>query len=315
MTVLFYARLQGAIGAFLPARGWTPAIQRKYKHGKTPRVGNARGQVRMRRCAPASVARALACITAFAFAPMAAAPVVAAAGLTSPDVAAARFKPYVEDQIAHCLAAVVKMRERIAAQDLAGAQQAWLAARGGWERSEVISNVLFPDLDTAIDGWPNADRGFHAIEARLFGAHNAHVLPAADELLQNLQDFDRRVRAASFTAQDLVNGTARLAYEIGESKAGGGESPFSGNSLAEMGANVAAIQAVYGRVFVPELKKKDAALAQGAQQHLRQLQSLLTAATLADLDTTQLRKLSESVAVDLVSIAGDTGLQKPNLGN
>ena len=235
------------------------------------------------------------------------------AAATSSD--AAQFKPYVIEQIAQCLSAVTRMRERVAANDLPGAQQAWLAARSGWERSEIVSNELFPDLDSAIDGWPNAERGFHAIEARLFGAHSAQVLGAADELVRNLEEFDRRLRAAPLTAQSLMNGSARLAYEIGESKVDGGESPFSGNSLAEMSDNVAALEAVYGRVFVPEMKRKHAALANAAVSHLDRLQTLLTVRTLADLDQRQLRRLSEIVATDLVAIAPAIGLEKPNLGN
>jgi len=180
------------------------------------------------------------------------------------DSAAAVFKPYVLEQIARCLSATRNMRERIAAGDLAGAQQAWLAARGGWEGSEVISNEYFADLDRKIDAWPDAERGFHAIEAKLFGAHDVKALPAAEELVNDLEDFQRQLRTAKLTAQGLLNGSAKLAYEIGENKAEGGESPFSGNSLAEMRDNVASIAAAYARVFAPAAKKRNGALAKGS---------------------------------------------------
>jgi len=233
----------------------------------------------------------------------------------SADSAAAAFKPYVVRQISQCLVATERLRAAVAAEDVPAAQQAWLAARGGWEQSEVVGNELFPELDTAIDAWPNAEKGFHAIEATLFGAHSAKVLPATEELLRNLQDFDRRLRAATLTSQALINGSARLAYEIGESKAGGGESPFSGNSLAEIGANVAALKAVYAQVFVPHLKKANLKLAKVAGDHLEQLGSLVAVPRLVDLDQRELRSVSEAVAADLVLIARETGLEKPNLGN
>jgi hypothetical protein len=52
-----------------------------------------------------------------------------------------------------------------------------------------------------------------------------------------------------------------------------------------------------------------------AAAHLRQLGALVRVPSLADLDATQLRKVSEAVAGDLISVARDTGLQKPDLGN
>ena len=231
------------------------------------------------------------------------------------DSAAAGFKPYVLEQIGRCLSATKSMRERIAAQDLAGAQQAWLAARGGWEGSEVITSELFADLDRKIDAWPDAEKGFHAIEARLFGAHDVKALPAADELVGNLEDFLRQLRATTLTAQGLLNGSTKLAYEIGESKAEGGESPFSGNSLAEIRDNVASIAAAYVRVFAPATKKRNAALAQEFGRDLEEMRVLVSVASLQELDQVRLRNLSETLANDLVRVGRESGLDKPGLGN
>ena len=231
------------------------------------------------------------------------------------DSAAAGFKPYVLDQIARCLSATKTMRERIAAQDLAGAQQAWLAARGGWEGSEVISNEFFADLDRKIDAWPDAEKGFHAIEAKLFGAHDVKTLPAAEELVGNLEDFERQLRTTKLTAQGLLNGSTKLAYEIGENKAEGGESPFSGNSLAEIRDNVASIAAAYARVFAPATRKRNAALAKTFTGDLERMHLLLSVPSLQELDQTGLRTLSETLANDLVMIGRESGLERPGLGN
>jgi iron uptake system component EfeO len=228
------------------------------------------------------------------------------------ETAAAAFKPYVLEQISLCLSTVKSMGERVTARDLPGAQQSWLAARTGWEGSEVITNEFFPDLDRKIDAWPDAERGFHAIEAKLFGAHDIQVLPATLELINNLTEFERQLRATTLTAQGLLNGTAKLIYEIGENKAEGGESPFSGNSLTEMRVNVASVAAAYQRVFAPLTKKE---LARVFANDLAVLQALLSAPTLQDLDQVRLRDASESLVNDLAIVGKEAGLEKPRLGN
>ena len=116
------------------------------------------------------------------------------------------------------------LRDRAAADDLAGAKAAWISARAGWERSEVFTAGFVPELDALIDSWPNADSGFHAIEAKLFGAGQTDVGKDAAALAKNLDDLHGRLRGMKLTAQGLLDGTVRLAYEVGESKADGGES-------------------------------------------------------------------------------------------
>ena len=231
------------------------------------------------------------------------------------DTAAAAFKPYVLEQISRCLTTVKSMSERIAARDLAGAQQSWIAARSGWEGSEVITNEFFPDLDRRIDAWPDADRGFHAIEAKLFGAHDVQVLPATEELINNLTEFERQLRMTRLTAQGLLDGAAKLIYEIGENKAEGGESPFSGNSLAEIRVNVASVAAAYERVFAPLTKKRNAELAKVFSKDLAVMQMLVAVPTLQELDQVRLRDASESLVNDLALVSEEAGLEKPRLGN
>jgi iron uptake system component EfeO len=230
-------------------------------------------------------------------------------------MAAAGFKPYVLERISTCLSTVKSMSERIAARDLAGAQQSWLAARTSWEGSEVITSEFFPDLDRQIDAWPDAERGFHAIEAKLFGAHDVQVLPATEELINNLAEFERRLRTTALTAQGLLNGTAKLIYEIGENKAEGGESPFSGNSLAEIRANIASVAAAYERVFAPQTKKRNAELARSFAKDLALMQALVAVPTLQELDQVRLRDASESLVNDLALVGRESGLESPRLEN
>jgi iron uptake system component EfeO len=231
------------------------------------------------------------------------------------DVLAGTLKPYLLDSVTRSLSAVRTMRERVDANDLAGAQQAWLAAREGWEGSEVVTNEFFPDLDRAIDAWPDAEKGFHAVEARLFGAHDVRVAPATAELVGNLEEYKRQLQQVTLTAQGLLNGTAKLVYEVGEDKAQGGESPFSGDSLAEIRDNLRCIRTTWQRVFAAAVRNSDASLAASFNSHLQQLQSVASAPTLQQLDQITLRDASESLANDVVMMARVIGLQRPQLGN
>lgn len=237
----------------------------------------------------------------------------AAAAPAEPRIA--QFKPFVAKGIAASLASATTMRDRMAAHDLAGAQQAWLAARAGWEQAEVITDEFFPDLDDAIDSWPNGKTGFHAVEARLFGAHQTDALPQADVLVQNLTEFDQRLRALEITPQGLLNGTVKLAYEIGENKADGGESQFAGASIADMSANLDGIRTAYRLVFAAKLKAKAPALDATALKDIDRLAQVLKAPDLKSLDADQLLDASEDLAATLQAAAPVLGLAKPNLGD
>src|ERR1700676_587938 len=51
--------------------------------------------------------------------------------------AAEHYRPYMSEGIGQALAGARDLRGRITARDLAGARKAWIAARAGWERSEI----------------------------------------------------------------------------------------------------------------------------------------------------------------------------------
>src|ERR1700735_4697815 len=103
--------------------------------------------------------------------------------------------------------------------------------------------------------------GFHAIEAKLFGANVTDVQDQNNALILNLADLDVKIRHIELLPQRLLNGTARLAYEVGESKADGGESRFSGTSLDDMRNNVNGIEFAYHTIFATALRTADARLA------------------------------------------------------
>ena len=229
------------------------------------------------------------------------------------DEAAERYRPHVVEGIGQALAGARDLRGRIAARDLAGARKAWIAARAGWERSEVFTAGFVPELDAQIDAWPNAQSGFHAIEAKLFGANQIDVESEADVLVDHLSSLHGKLHDIDLTPQGLLDGTVRLAYEVGESKSDGGESRISGTSLDDMRNNVDGIDLAYRTIFAGELKSTDPRLADAVDGKLEELRTLLVVRNLPDVDIPRLRRASEELVVALQNASAKLGLRRPTL--
>jgi iron uptake system component EfeO len=229
------------------------------------------------------------------------------------DDAAERYRPYAVEGIGSALSGARDLRERIGAKDLAGAKKAWLSARAGWERSEVFTAGFVPELDSLIDAWPNADSGFHAIEAKLFGAGRTDVEADAEALVSHLGELHDKLRDMPLAPQGLLDGTVRLAYEIGESKADGGESRISGTSLEDMRNNVAGVDFAYRTIFADALKAADAGLADSAAKRIEQLKTIVAARDLPHADVRALRRTSEELVVALQAASVKLGLRRPTL--
>jgi iron uptake system component EfeO len=229
------------------------------------------------------------------------------------DVAAEDYRPYMIDGIGQALAGARELRERAAAGDLKGAKKAWISARSGWERSEVFTAGFVPELDAQIDAWPNADSGFHAIEAKLFGAGLTDVDGDAKALVGHLDSLHDRLRDIPLTPQGILDGTVRLAYEVGESKADGGESRISGTSLDDMRNNVAGIDFAYHAIFAPALRTADARLASAVDARIEQLRAIVAAPDLQHVDVSALRRASEELVITLQGASDKLGLRRSTL--
>jgi iron uptake system component EfeO len=238
---------------------------------------------------------------------------VPAARANALDDAAERYRPFMVADIDQALAGARTLHERVVAKDLAGAQRAWIGARVGWERAEVFTAGFVSELDEMIDAWPNALTGFHAVEAKLFGAKNVDVGDETSALVYHLADLDVKIHYAPLNAQGLLNGTARLAYEVGENKADGGESRYSGTSLDDMRNNVFGIALAYKTIFAPALHDADPKLADEAQTTIDALTALVAAPDLKSLDPDRLRAKSEELVLALQSAAPKIGLAAPTL--
>jgi iron uptake system component EfeO len=227
--------------------------------------------------------------------------------------AAERYRPYMIEEVDQALTGARMLRDRIGANDVDGAKKAWIAARIGWERAEVFTSGFVAELSEMIDAWPNALTGFHAIEAKLFGAGAVDVDEEINALIYHLTDLDVKIRYTPLNAQGLLDGTARLAYEVGESKADGGESRYSGTSLDDMRNNVAGIQLAYAVIFAPAVEAADPKLAMTTKETIDELVTLLDVRDLKRLEPAKLRAKSEELVVLLQTAAPKIGLKTPTL--
>ena len=244
---------------------------------------------------------------------------VAALGLAAPALAAevdpAPFRPYASGLIDRLALGTERLAATVAAGDLAGAREAWIAARVGWERGETFLAVYFPEADEAIDNWPDAEAGFHAIEPLLFGAGDLGTAQAlADALLAEVRELQTRFAGQTFDRQGLIDGMAGIAFEIGSAKATGGESPFAGTSLRDMRDNLSGIEVLYALSFASTLEAEDPALHRRIIQRMMDLGAVLAVPSIADLDQGRVMALSERLAGDFQDAALLLGLEEPALG-
>jgi len=229
------------------------------------------------------------------------------------DDAVEGYRLILIEDIASSLTGAQRLHQRVVAHDLAGAKQFWIDARAGWERSEVFTGGFVPELDKEIDAWPQAPSGFHAIEAKLFGANRTDVEDETRSLVDRLTELSVTARSIPLTPQGLLNGIAQLAYELGESKVDGGESRVSGTSLADMRNNVLGITRAYYAILAPAIEATDPALAAAAVRELEALKAILDTGDLKQVRSDRLRAVGEEFVVTLQSAAPAIGLKKPEL--
>ena len=273
---------------------------------------NVKRQLIFSRSAPGVLAAGLCSVLALSSSAYAA-PNVAPTPADNLAATAEQYRPIMIKDIDQSLAGARLLRARLVADDVNGAEKAWIDARVGWERSEVFTEAFVPDLDQEIDAWPNALLGFHAIEAKLFGAKRTDMKPETDALILNLEDLDVKVHHLNLLPQRLLNGTARLAYEIGESKAAGGESAFSGTSLNDMRNNVDGINIAYNTIFAAAVEAHDPSLAKAIPQKIAELKAQVDVSDIKSLDPDKLRGASEELIVLLQAAAPEIGLRAPTL--
>jgi len=229
---------------------------------------------------------------------------------------AADYKPFAVEHIGIALAGAKELQAAVKAGDAKAAQVAWIKSRKGWEAAEPITGEFFSELDEAIDAWPDAKQGYHAIEAALFSGKLDGLAAPVDKLAADLSEFNKRLAAPGFhfTPQGLLNGATKLAYEVGENKSKGGESPYAGTSLSDMHENIEGIEAVYKLAFHETLQARDGKLADRIIDKIEDVEKLIDVKDLKSVDQPALKKAGEELAVLLQTSAGKLKLKKPAVG-
>jgi iron uptake system component EfeO len=225
------------------------------------------------------------------------------------------YKAFAVERADRALAGAKQLQAAVKSGDLKAAQAAWIDSRKSWEANETIVGEFFGKYDKMVDPWPDGKTGYHAIEAALFAGKLDNLAAPTDRLVADLTQFHKQLSARSFrvTAQKLLNGTANLAYEVGEEKSKGGESPYAATSHLDMQENVSGIEASYRLVFEPILRAKDAKMADTIRERIEKLAQLVKVPDIKSLDADAVHRTGEEVAAWFVTAAPKLRLKAPKL--
>jgi iron uptake system EfeUOB component EfeO/EfeM len=228
------------------------------------------------------------------------------------------YKPFIVERIGKAIAGAKELQAAVKAGDVKAAQAAWIKSRKGWEAMETVTGLYFGDIDKLVDAWPDAKLGYHAIEVVLFKAGKVDGLdkPIAD-MLVSLDKFEKRAKSKKFnlTPQKLLEGTANLAYEVGEEKSNGGESPYAGTSVVDMQENVEGIEIAYKLVFADTLKKADPKLAAIIDERISNLENLIKVDDIKAMDKKAVHIAGEELAALLLTAAPKLKLKPFKVGD
>ena len=231
------------------------------------------------------------------------------------DDAAERYRPYMIEGIGQALAGARDLRERVAAKDLAGAKKAWISARAGWERSEVFTGG-FRARTRRTRSTPGRMPTAAFMPSRPSCSAPARPMSSsdADALVEHLDSLHGKTCATCRSRRRACwMAPCGLAYEVGESKADGGESRISGTSLDDMRNNVAGIDFAYRTILRPRSRTADAKLADMVDARIEQLKAIVAVSDLPHVDIRALRRASEELVVALQGASAKLGLQRPTL--
>ena len=250
--------------------------------------------------------RLIACVAAVGFA------LSVAAAVAQPTIDTTNYQRIVATDLRQSTAGIDDLVHRLEANDVAGAQQAWIDARRGWTRSAAALLASFPDRLAAMDSWPDASTGFHAVEAALFGRNDAMAaLPAAQQLQAAAHALEADLAATRFDASGLLAGAAGLASELAGRKSGGEESQISATTIYDLQHNFDGIRSLYGAVFKRPLAAADPALGQQIAAQIAVLGRVLHHDNFPAVDRAALQAESSRLAALFVQAAGPLGLVPP----
>ena len=225
------------------------------------------------------------------------------------------FAPYAEALADRLVIGTANFKDAVESGDLETAKAAWLAARPAWETGETFYGEFFPSFDEAMDTWPDAKRGFHAVERVMFEQNTLDGAgDMATALADNAADLRETISETEMTDQGLLNGLAGITFEVGAEKVDGGESPYSDSSLSDMQNNADGIEVTCALAFAPAVSEDAPELHGRIMEHVAALEAALAVDSLAEMDAAEVTRLSEDLALLFADAAEPLGLEAPEIG-
>ncbi|MFG3022602.1 iron uptake system protein EfeO [Streptomyces sp. NPDC048254] len=197
------------------------------------------------------------------------------------DKAVADYREYAQEQADATIPKVETFVNAIKAGNIEAAKSAYAPSRVGWETTEPIAESfgdIDPKTDTRADGLEKGQKwtGWHALEKALWQDKKigAAQKTLADELLTDLNDWQKRVGKAEITPTSMANGAKELLDEVATGKITGEEDLYSHTDLSDFKANVDGAQKAY-ELLKPVAQKNDAALTTELDKQFTALNTLL----------------------------------------
>ncbi len=156
------------------------------------------------------------------------------------------YRVFLSRRAVLLLDAATTLKQRIDAGDGDGAKNAWRAARAAWNELAPVWPTI-GDLQSRMD--PRAEylaarekdgafTGFHRIEYGLWSqGSTAGLQPVAQALADDAATLKDRVRALTVAPAALAANAAMAAGRVAD-QAGGAQSPYAGDDLAELSAQL-----------------------------------------------------------------------------
>jgi iron uptake system component EfeO len=229
------------------------------------------------------------------------------------DKKAAEFKDQVAAaDIQLMITGAQRLAQAVQARDLNATRQAWLETHAVWMRCEAFTADLFPGLEKKINGTDKPQTGFHAIEQSLFAQQPTVNMAIVQQLIEDLQTYQHVFGQGTWTGYFLLASSSTYAFAMGDIMGDGGESPTSGNSLADFQNGLNGVERVWKFMFADTVRAKDHYKAEEIDDQFAALHGLLGVPTLEGLPP----DLFTSEATKLAALLADTapmfGYRKPN---
>ncbi|MFS8201711.1 iron uptake system protein EfeO [Streptomyces sp. CWNU-52B] len=201
------------------------------------------------------------------------------------DAAVAAYRQYAQEQADATLPKTKVFTDAVKAGDVEAAKKAYATSRIGWERTEPVAESfgdIDPKVDLREDGLEEGQdlekdwTGWHRLERSLWKDKKltARDSALADQLIEDLTDWQNRVGKAEITPTSMANGAKELLDEVATGKVTGEEERYSHTDLVDFKANVEGAEKSY-ELLKPVAKENDAALVTELDKQFAALDTLL----------------------------------------